>query len=78
MFLDQPLNAMQFLALETAAIVQANGLKPEFGKVASLFDMDMRRLIPVSRVEEETIRADIQNSWHNSSQQATAHNGQDT
>jgi hypothetical protein len=48
---------MEFLAAETSAGLQSHRDQPEFGALFVTLDMDMGRLITVSSVEKESVRA---------------------
>jgi len=52
--------------VEPAAVLQANGIKPEFCKAISTLNMNMDRLMPITRIEKETIRPGSQYCWHGS------------
>ncbi len=54
-FHHEPVKLADLEAVESAAVLKPYGIKPEFGDFFVTFDMDMRRLIPVTSVKEEPI-----------------------
>ena len=52
MFLDYTLNASKLLPVEASATLHPNGIQPEFRFVHTSLNMDVLRLIAVTRVEE--------------------------
>jgi len=47
-----------------AAALQSNGIKPEFCKAISTLNMNMEWLMPITRIEKETIWPGSEYSWH--------------
>jgi hypothetical protein len=64
MLLDQPLNPPNLRGLEATAALKANGAQPELRGIVVSFNVNMRRLISISRVEEETVGTDPQDRRH--------------
>jgi hypothetical protein len=54
-FFDKPLYPTDFAPAETTAIVKSDRIQPEFSSILVAFNVDMRRFITVSRIEEESI-----------------------
>jgi hypothetical protein len=54
--LDHPLDLQDLSTAESSADLQANRGQPKFRGLVFTFNMDMRRLVPISGVEEESIR----------------------
>jgi len=53
---NQTLYPTKLWTVEPAAVLQSNGIKPEFCKAISTLNMNMDRLMPITRIEKETIR----------------------
>jgi hypothetical protein len=64
MSLDPPLNPPYLRGLEATAALKANGAQPELRGIVVSFNVDMRRLIPITRVEEEAVGARPQHRRH--------------
>jgi hypothetical protein len=62
--LNQSLNPSNLNRLEAAAGLEANGAQPELRRVLISLDVNVRRLVRIARVEEETIRAGPQHRRH--------------
>jgi hypothetical protein len=58
-FLSKLLYSIDLRPAESAAILQPNGIEPEFSFVLITFNMHMRRLITISGVKEESIGANL-------------------
>jgi hypothetical protein len=63
-FLDEPLYAVDLISPEPAAILQSDGIEPEFGCVVLTLDMNMGWLLAITCINEESIGTDSQHSWH--------------
>jgi hypothetical protein len=50
--------------VKAAAALQSNGIKPEFRKAVSTLNMHMEWLIPITRIEKETIWPGSEYCWH--------------
>jgi hypothetical protein len=50
--------------IEPAAVLQSNGVKPEFRKAISTLNMNMEWLMPITRIEKETIWPGSKYCWH--------------
>jgi hypothetical protein len=65
---DDFLNLIEFLAGKASASLQTDRIEPEL-RLARLaivaFDVDVSRLVPVARVEEEAIRTLAKDGRHN-------------
>ncbi len=64
MLLDQSLNPPNLSGSEAAAALKAHGAQPELRRILVAFDVNMPRLIPIARVEEETVGARSQHRRH--------------
>jgi hypothetical protein len=64
MFLYQRPKPVEVLPAETATTLKSDGIEPELGLPVVAFDVDMRRFAPVARVEEKSVRATSEYSWH--------------
>jgi len=64
MLINDALNAIQFVPAKTTAILQSYWLQPEFRDIPVSLDVHMGRFRAVTRVEEESIWANAQNSGH--------------
>ncbi len=62
--LYQPMDSPQLDAIETHASLQSNRIEPILGNTPVAFDMNMRRLFPVTCEEEEPIRTDAEHRRH--------------
>jgi hypothetical protein len=62
--LDQPMNSAQLDAAEPHTSLKSNRIEPVLGDIITPFDMNMRRLLAVSGVEEEPIRTDAEHRRH--------------
>ena len=63
--LDELLEPIEFLSAKPATVLQPHGDQPEFGKLLVALDVHMGWLMTVPRIEEESVRAKTQDSWHN-------------
>jgi hypothetical protein len=63
-FFDQPLYPVNLCSAEPTTTLKPGGIDPKFGLVIVTLNMDMGRLIAVTCVEEESVRANSQYSWH--------------
>jgi hypothetical protein len=61
---DQPMNSPQLDATEPQASLKSNRIEPVLGDIIASFDMNMRRLLTVSGVEEEPIGTDAEHRRH--------------
>ena len=61
---DQPMNSPQLDATEPHASLKSNRIEPVLGDIITWFDMNMRRLLTVSGVEEEPIGTDWEHRRH--------------
>ena len=64
MLADERGHAVQLCAAEAAALVEADGVKPELGQVLVTFHVDVRRLGPVTGVEEKPVGASPEHGRH--------------
>ena len=64
MLADQRSDPVQLRAPEPAALVEADGVKPEFGQVLIALHVDVRWLGPVTGVEEEPVGASPEHCRH--------------
>jgi hypothetical protein len=64
MLLDQPLNPPNLRRLEATAALKANGAQPELRCIVVSFDVNVRRLVPITRVEKEAVGARPQHRRH--------------
>jgi glutaredoxin 2 len=65
MFLDEPLDPVEFLSAEAVTVLQTHRDKPEFGNLLVTLDMHVGWLITVPRIEKEAVRTNTQDSRHN-------------
>jgi hypothetical protein len=56
-FPAEPLDAADLLPTETTAPLKPHRIEPEFGCLIVAFDMDVGRLLAITRIEEETVGA---------------------
>ena len=61
---NMPLDLAKFSTPESAAVCEAYGIEPEFGDHVVALNVYVGWLMPVTRVEEEAIRANPQNCGH--------------
>src|SRR5262245_46341155 len=66
MIQDDLKDLIELLGGETSAPLQVDWIEPELRLAIVTPYMDVRRLIPVARVEEEAIRSGAENSGHRS------------
>ena len=52
------------MAAKAPAPFQPHRVEPELGLVAVAFDVNVSRLIPISSVEEKSVRSSLQNRRH--------------
>ena len=64
MFADERGHPVELRASEAAALVAADGIKPELGEVLVALHVDVRRLGPVTGVEEEPVGASPEHGRH--------------
>jgi hypothetical protein len=65
-FLYEPLYPIDFSSAETPAVLKPDRIKPEFGLILVALNVNVRRLITVTRIKEESVRTTDQDSWHDS------------
>jgi hypothetical protein len=58
------MNPPQLDAIEAHASLKSNRIEPVLGDIIVSFDMNMRRLLTVACVEEESIRTDAEHRRH--------------
>jgi len=63
-FFDEPLNLTDLIAVETAAVFESNGVKPELGNTCVTLNMDVGWFISITGIEKETIWTDAKHRWH--------------
>ena len=63
-FLNQPLDPVDLWPVETATFLKPNRVDPELSSIGFTLDVNMRWLIAITRVEEESVRAGAQNCRH--------------
>ena len=63
-FLNQPLDAVDLWSVEAATFLEPNRVDPELSSIGFTLDVNMRSLIAITRVEEESIRAGAENGRH--------------
>src|SRR5437773_11128313 len=51
-FFNQSLDTVDLNSTKASAILQSYGFQPEFGLIVVPFDMNMRRLVTISRIKE--------------------------
>jgi hypothetical protein len=56
-FFNQFLNRPDFLPVESAARLKTDRVKPDLRGLYVPFDMNMRRLVMIRRIEEQSVRA---------------------
>jgi hypothetical protein len=56
-FRNEPRYAVDLLSAEAAASLKPRGIEPEFGYLIVTLDMYVGRLLTITRIEEETVRA---------------------
>lgn len=61
---DQARDPSQLRAIEATASFKANRVQPEFGSKGVALHMNVRRFWPITRVEEEAIRANAEHRGH--------------
>jgi hypothetical protein len=54
---DESAYSVEFFTTEAAAPLQVYGVQPEFRCIIVALDVDVRRLISVTRVEEKAVRS---------------------
>ena len=64
MLADKRRDPVQLRAPEAAALVEADGVEPELGQVLVALHVDVRRLGPVTGVEEEPVGASPEHGRH--------------
>jgi hypothetical protein len=62
--LNDLLNLVDLLAGEPSASLQPDGIEPEFRLSVVALDVDVRWLIPIAGIEEESIRSAAEDGWH--------------
>lgn len=60
----QFLDSMEFFADKTIATIKAHRIEPVLGFAVVALDMDVRWLVTIAGIEEETIRSTSQHSRH--------------
>jgi hypothetical protein len=60
--LYEPLYTVDLISPEPASMLQSDGIEPEFGCILAL-DMNVRWLLAIACIEEESVGADSQRSW---------------
>jgi len=63
--LDELLEPIEFLSAEATTILHPHRDKPEFGHLLVALDVHVGWFITITRIEEESVRAKTQDSWHN-------------
>jgi hypothetical protein len=63
-FLDKSQEPTHFLSVKAAAVLEPHRIQPELRNPVLMFNMDVRRFIPVTGVEEETIGSFPEYGWH--------------
>ena len=56
MLFHEPADFLRLSSAEPAASLQPDRVVPQFGRARLTFNMDVRRLIVVTRIEKEPIR----------------------
>jgi len=64
MLFNHTLYPTNLWSVEPAAALQSNGIKPEFCKALSTLNMNMEWLMPITRIEKETIWPGSEYCWH--------------
>jgi hypothetical protein len=57
MFFNQLAQLIYLSSVKTAAILNSDRVKPKFCYLVTVFDMNMRWFISITRVKEKTVRA---------------------
>jgi len=55
---DQQVDSIELSPSETAAAFNNDWIQPEFGLVRRTFDVNVRRLVTIARIEEESVCTD--------------------
>jgi hypothetical protein len=63
-FLDKSQESANFLSIKAAAVLEPHRIQPELRNPVLMFNMDVRRFIPVTGVEEETMGSFPEYGWH--------------
>jgi hypothetical protein len=63
-FLDEPLYAVDLISPESVAMLQSDGIEPEFGCIILTLDMNVGWLLAITCIKEESVGTDSQYSWH--------------
>jgi len=63
-FFYELLYPIDLISVETPAILKPDGVKPEFGLIIVTLNVNVRRLVSIARVKEESIGTNSQYSWH--------------
>ena len=64
MLLYEPLYTVDLISPELASMLQSDGIEPEFDCIILALDMNVRWLLAITCIEEESGGADSQRSWH--------------
>jgi hypothetical protein len=62
MFLNERLDASQFVSFEAIVPLNCDRVQPELGPLRLTLNMDVRRLMLVTREKEEPVRSGLKNS----------------
>jgi len=54
----------EFGPTEAAALIEPNGVEPDFRAILIALDVNVRRFLAVAGEEEESIRPGTENGWH--------------
>jgi hypothetical protein len=61
--LYEPLYPVDLISPEPASMLQSDGIEPESGCIILALDMNVRWLLAIACIEEESVGADSQRSW---------------
>jgi hypothetical protein len=56
---------IDLMPVKPAAPFESHRINPKLCLLILTFHMNVRRLIPIIRIEEESVRSDTKNRWHN-------------
>ena len=62
--LYEPLYPVDLISPEPASMLQSDGIELEFGCIILTLDMNVGWLLAITCIEEESVGADSQHSWH--------------
>src|SRR3954468_4160377 len=63
-FFDQSLDPHDLTTAEALTVLESNRLQPELCDLVLAFHMDVRRLVPISCIEEKPVRSRTKNGRH--------------